>query len=111
MTKDTNTVKAVIRDGKLFRSVVPEFLKPNGKSNGTLRYEVVPIIVSGASSNPKGLGWIGKGLGASANTYLLKVYGAQWPSKGITKNAITDCRNFNSMREAKDFVTKFLAGN
>lgn len=105
MAKDTNTVKAVIRDGKLLRSVVPEFLESKGP------LQVFPIIESGASSNTKALGWIRKVSGAAANTYLLKVYGAQWPSEGIIKNAITDCRNFNSMREAKDFVTKFLAGN
>tara|TARA_R100001224_G_C3940197_1_gene122012 strand:- start:220 stop:582 length:363 start_codon:yes stop_codon:yes gene_type:complete len=53
-------------------------------------------------------GWIRRQRNAPTRTYLMKIYGAQFVSEGILRGAITDCKAFSSLKDAKKFIHEYF---
>ena len=53
-------------------------------------------------------GWIRRQQNAPTPTYLMKIYGAQFVSEGVVRGAITDCKAYSSLKEAKEFIYEYF---
>jgi len=53
-------------------------------------------------------GWIRRQRNAPTPTYLMKIYGAQFVSEGVLRGAITDCKAFSSLKDAKKFIHEYF---
>ena len=53
-------------------------------------------------------GWIRRQRNAPTRTYLMKIYGAQFVSEGVGRGAITDCKAFSSLKDAKEFIHEYF---
>jgi|TARA_A100001391_G_scaffold165326_1_gene125197 hypothetical protein len=66
------------------------------------------IRPAGNHSKTRRTGWIRRQQNAPTPTYLMKIYNAQFVSEGIVRGAITDCKAFSSLKEAKEFIYEYF---